>query len=149
MTPTPPAVWFAEHGDPGWTVQRARLLSVLAEADRIQSIADLVGVSALPVSERMVLLAARLIREAVLQQNAMSDNDAYCSPAKQASLCRVVLEVHEATADLAANGVPASVLEDFDYTSLLRAKDDTAPDGAAAVDQIGVDLLAELGKLRR
>jgi V/A-type H+-transporting ATPase subunit A len=143
------AAWFADHGDPDWAVQRARLLSVLAEADRIESVAELVGVSALPAAERMVLLAARLIRDGVLQQSAMSDNDAHCSPPKQTSLCRVVLEIHEATTDLAANGVPASVLEDFDYAPFLRAKDDTAPDGAAAVDQIGVELLVGLGALRK
>ena len=143
------ADWFAAHGDPEWAVQRARLMSVLAEADRIESVAELVGVSALPAEERMVLLAAHLIRDGVLQQSAMSDNDAHCSPPKQSSLCGVVLAIHEATTDLAANGVPAGVLEEFDFTPFLRAKDDTAPDGAAAVDQIGVEILARLRELRK
>lgn len=141
--------WFADHGDAEWAVLRARLLSVLAHADRIGSVAELVGVSALPVVERMVLLAARLIREGVLQQNALSGNDAYCSPAKQASLCRVVLAVHDAATELVTAGVPATVLEDFDYTTLVRAKDDTAPDGAPAVEEIGAELLARLRELPR
>jgi V/A-type H+-transporting ATPase subunit A len=97
----------------------------------------------------MVLLAARLIREGVLQQNAMSANDAFCSPEKQASLGRVALEIHQTAIDLTERGVPASVLEGFDYTSFLRAKDETAPDGADAVDEIGAALVAALRKLQR
>ena len=55
---------------PGWRDQRARALGLLAEADRVQAVAELVGAASLPTSERVVLLAGRLLREAVLQQNA-------------------------------------------------------------------------------
>ena len=51
---------------------------LLAEADRVQAVAELVGAASLPDHERVVLLTGRLLREAVLQQNALSDNDAWC-----------------------------------------------------------------------
>ena len=41
-----------------------------------------------PARERVVMLAGRLLREGVLQQSALSANDASCSPAKGAALAR-------------------------------------------------------------
>ncbi len=51
------AAWHASHGDPGWEERRARLAALLAEADRLGSLADLMGVSALPPPERATILA--------------------------------------------------------------------------------------------
>ena len=61
-------------------------MRLLTDADRIESIAQLVGADSLPGHERMALRAARLLREAVLQQSAVLDNDQYSSPAKQRAL---------------------------------------------------------------
>ncbi len=72
------ARWHAANGDPDWAVRRSRLQSLLNEAARLQGIADLVGLTALPTEERLVLLAARLAREGILQQSALSDNDGFC-----------------------------------------------------------------------
>ena len=46
--------------------------ALLAEADRLAALAELVGAGALPGHERMVLLGGRLLREGVLQQSALS-----------------------------------------------------------------------------
>ena len=54
-------------------------LALLAEADRLAALAELVGVGAMPGAERVVMLAGRLLREGVLQQSALSANDAFCS----------------------------------------------------------------------
>ena len=67
--------WVAgtpRHGDPEWGGRRARVTGLLAEADRLGDLADLVGTGSLPGHERVVLLAGRLLREGVLQQNALS-----------------------------------------------------------------------------
>lgn len=138
------ARWYATHDDPEWGVRAGRLHALLAETDRLEGVADLVGLTALPVTERLVLLTGRLIREAILQQNALSDNDAYCSAAKQAALAENVLRVHDAAAAVAAGGGPASVIEGLDYGPLIRAKEDTTSDDAAAVEEIGRRMVAEL-----
>ena len=67
---------------------------------------ELVGLQALPARERMVLLAGRLLREAVLQQSALSANDATCTPAKQAALLELVLAVYDRCLALVDRGVP-------------------------------------------
>ena len=127
------ASWHARHGDHGWAARRARLQTLLAEADHLQSVAELVGTAALPGRERIVLLTARLIREAVLQQNALSPNDASCNPAKQAALADAVLAVHDRAQALVGDGRPATLLEAVDFSPLMRAGADVAPDDAAGV----------------
>ena len=82
--------------------------------------------SALPDRERMVLLGARLAREAVLQQSALSDNDATCSADKQLALVELVLAVHDATLELAEAGVRAATIEAFDLSDVVRARDEVA-----------------------
>src|SRR5579864_3715840 len=54
------ASWYGAHGDPAWTARRERVLALLSESDRLRSMAELVGRSALPDRERVVLLSADL-----------------------------------------------------------------------------------------
>ena len=143
------AGWHAAQDDPDWRTRNARLHALLAEADRLEGIADLVGVTALPTAERLVLLTGRRIRDAVLQQNALSANDAFCSPAKQAALADAVLRLHDASTTIAAGGVPSSLVEDLDDSPLIRAKDTTAPDDAAGITAIAELVLADLEGLAR
>jgi V/A-type H+/Na+-transporting ATPase subunit A len=141
------ARWYAGHGDADWSVRRSRLHSLLNEADRLQGIADLVGLSSLPTDERVTLLGARLVSEAVLQQSALSERDAFCSPAKQAALVSAVLDVHDQARSLGRSGVPAAVIEGFDFGSLVRAKDTVDSDDAVAVERIATELLHGLREL--
>ncbi|HET7487199.1 MAG TPA: V-type ATP synthase subunit A [Acidimicrobiales bacterium] len=125
--------WYARHGDVAWAGRRARIQAVLAEADHLQSVAELVGSAALPGRERVVLLAGRLAREGVLQQSALSANDASCGRAKQAALADAVLAVHDRDQEVVAAGIPATLVEAVDYTPLLRAGPEVGPDDAAGV----------------
>lgn len=140
----PVARWHATNGDPDWAARRSRLESLLSESDRLQNTADLVGLTALPREERLTLLVARLISEAILQQSALSDNDSFCELSKQRALVRAVLDVHDTMQTLGRAGVPASVIEDFDFGPLIRAKDDTTPGDADGVDHIAGRLLEDL-----
>jgi V/A-type H+/Na+-transporting ATPase subunit A len=125
--------WHAAHGDPNWAARRARMVSLLAEADRLANLAELVGVAALPGHERMVLLAGRLLREAVLQQSALSVNDAYCSPAKSAALTDLVFDVVAHCEELVGAGLPATAIEEADFSPVVRAREETSPTDATGV----------------
>jgi V/A-type H+-transporting ATPase subunit A len=144
-----PAVgsWYAGHGDADWPMRRGRVLSLVAEADRLAALADLVGVGALPSAERIVMLTGRLLREAVLQQSALSANDAASSPGKGAALVDAVLGVHDRCQELVEAGALASVIEEVDFGPLVRARDDSGPDDAATVHARRDDVLAALGRL--
>jgi V/A-type H+/Na+-transporting ATPase subunit A len=137
-------LWHARNGDPDWARRRARTVGLLAEADRLTDLADLVGAGSLPGHERVVLLAGRLLREGVLQQSALSANDAYSSTAKTAALLDAVLGVVDQCDALVERGVTASEIEEFDFTPLVRAARETPPDGAQAVETRSRQVLDEL-----
>ena len=139
--------WYARHGDPEWSRRRARVSGLLAEADRLGDLADLVGAGSLPGHERVVLLAGRLLREGVLQQNALSENDAYCTAAKTAALVDMVLDVVDRCEALVDRAVSASEIEEVDFSTVLRAAQETPPDDAAGVVVRRDAMLALLGGL--
>ncbi|MGZ4641059.1 MAG: V-type ATP synthase subunit A [Blastococcus sp.] len=140
----PLAAWHTREGDPAWSTRRAQVTALLAEADRLASIADLVGAGSLPGHERMVLLGGRLLREGLLQQSALSANDAFCSAEKAGALVDLVLDVIGSCEELVARGVPAATVEEVDFSAVLRAREDVGPDDAAAVRTRRDEVVARL-----
>ncbi len=137
--------WHARHGDPDWAARRARLSELLAEADRASELAELMGVTALPPRQRMTILAGRLAREGLLQQSAVSDADAYCDQARAAALADLVLTVAGRCRELADQGVDPGLIEEQDFSPVLRAKEDAStPDQVRA---LGAQVIAGLGAL--
>jgi V/A-type H+-transporting ATPase subunit A len=139
--------WYASAGDPEWARRRARVTGLLAESDRLADLADLVGAGSLPGHERVVLLAGRLIREGVLQQSALVDNDAHCAAAKTAALLDAVLDVVDRCDALVDGGVTAAEIEEVDFSPLLRAAQECPPDDAATVRERRDRMLEVLGAL--
>nr|WP_200942126.1 V-type ATP synthase subunit A [Angustibacter sp. Root456] len=130
------AAWYARAGDPAWARRRARVAAMLAEADRLAALADLMGVSALPGHERVVVLGGRLLREGVLQQSALSVTDARCGAERAAALVEAVLDVVDTCHALVARGVPAAAVEEVDLTSILRARELPGGETAEALSAI-------------
>ena len=143
----PLTVHQTAQADPDWARRRARAASLLAEADRLATLVEIIGQETLPGHERVVLLAGRLLREGVLMQSALSGNDAYCSPAKAAALLDLVLAVVDVCLERVAAGTPATVLETFDFGPLLRLRDAVGPDDADGVRAAGEPLLAAVAEL--
>jgi V/A-type H+-transporting ATPase subunit A len=138
--------WRAMSGDPGWAARRARLTALLAEADRVSELADLIGLSALPPRQRMAILAGRLVREGLLQQSGVSTADAYSDQARSAALADALIAVADRCGTLVDNGVRADLIEEQDFSPVLRAREDasTAEQVRATADQ----LLARLNALK-
>jgi V/A-type H+-transporting ATPase subunit A len=141
------AEWHLLRRETGWRERRDRALALLAEADRVEAVAQLVGATSLADREQVILLTGRLLREGVLQQSALSPNDAYCEPAKQAALLDLVLAVHDRCLDLVGQGVLAGTIAELDLGEVVRARDETPPDGAAEVEAIRERVLERLGRL--
>jgi V/A-type H+-transporting ATPase subunit A len=139
------AAWHDGAGDAGWAGRRSRLAALLAEADRIGSLAELIGVVALPPRERATLVAGRLIREGLLQQNAVSPVDASCGTARAAALAGAVLLVAERCLALADSGVPPAAIEDQDFSPILRAREEAVtPEAVTARARDMLDRFDEL-----
>jgi V/A-type H+-transporting ATPase subunit A len=114
------AKWWHEHVDPAWSSRRAEALALLAQAEELARIVNLVGMEALSATQRWTLETAALVREGVLQQSALDDADSFCSPAKQFLLVSLMLEIHREGADLLGAGVPVQELLKLPVISRAR-----------------------------
>jgi V/A-type H+-transporting ATPase subunit A len=139
--------WHASHGGRDWARRRDTALRLLADTDRVEAIAELVGEASLPEREQVVLRSGRLLRDAVLQQSSLSPNDAHCEPSKQAALLGLVLGLHDRQLQLVARGVPLERLLSVDLGPVLRVRDETPPDGADEVERVAHALGTRLGAL--
>ena len=139
--------WHADAGDPGWADRRSQLAELLAEADRLGALAELLGVAALPPRERATVLAGRLIREGLLQQSALISTDAFCDTARGAALTGAVLAVAERCLQLADSAVPPEALEEQDFSLILRAREEALTPAAVTVREQA--MLARLDELLR
>jgi V/A-type H+-transporting ATPase subunit A len=83
--------WWRERGHGDWYANAAECHQLLQSSRRVEQLAQLVGESALPDGERLVLAATRLLREAFLQQDAFDPVDRFSTPAKTAGMLRVIL----------------------------------------------------------
>jgi V/A-type H+-transporting ATPase subunit A len=136
--------WYVGANDPAWADRRERCLKLLAAADRLRSITELVGTSALPDEERLVLVVARILQEAVLQQNALIPNDATSSPEKTAALVQLALDIQDESQELLRQHVPVSVIEETDFSAALRARTTAPPEGAGDVKTIRDEIVTHL-----
>ncbi|QIY68684.1 V-type ATP synthase subunit A [Streptomyces sp. RLB1-33] len=138
------AAAHARAGDPEWPERHGRVTRLLAEADRLADLVELVGITALPPRERISVLAGRLLREAVIQQSALSPADAYSAPEKTAALVDAVLAAIDCCLELVDSGAPADAVEAVDFTPLLRARETAGPAETAPVAAARDTVLARL-----
>jgi V/A-type H+-transporting ATPase subunit A len=81
-------------------------MRILQEEDELAEIVRLIGLDALSPKERLIMEAARSIREDFLHQNAFHEIDTYASLDKQAKMLSVVLKYyHEAQKALDAGAL--------------------------------------------
>lgn len=114
------AEWWAENVDSQWGKRREQALALLAQADELERIVNLVGPEALSSAQRWVLESAVMIKEAVLQQSALDPVDSYCSPEKQYKLLNIVVGFYEYGRDLINLGVPVEQLQQLELIGQLK-----------------------------
>jgi len=112
--------------------KRARL--ILREDHRLQQIVRLIGEDSLPDEQKMIVLAARLIKEGFLQQNAYDPVDMYALPGKQLKMLRAILRFIDMAQVLVRKGIPAYRLRDLESFQVLRRMKSTVKN--EDVDQI-------------
>ncbi len=138
----------ADAGDADWARRRHEALQLLLDAGRIESVAQLTGVESLPAAERVIMISARLLREGVLQQSALSVNDRYCAPAKQAALLALVLDVHAALLGAIERGAPIERVQELDLSDVARVRDECPPEEVDPIQRLGAELQSRIGQLR-
>ena len=96
--------WFNENVNSEWVSLRARIMHMLQNEAELEEIVKLVGIDALSAPDRLVLEAARSIREDFLHQDAFHEIDTYTSLEKQYLMMKLVLEFFEISSEALKKG---------------------------------------------
>ena len=125
---------------------RGNALELLSESAEIESIARIIGETALPDDQRLIMLTAELLKEGFLRQNAYDDVDAFCPPFKQILLLEMILEFHDKAQVLVKKQVPIEKITELPMISRMkRIKEDKG--GERAVVQLNEEVVEQLEKI--
>lgn len=117
--------WFGENVNPDLITLRNEAMVLLQRESELMEIVQLVGADALPDAEKLVLEAAKIIREDFLQQNAYHDVDTYCSINKQHMMLTTILKFFNKASEALEGGMDVMeitnlpVLEDMSKMKYL------------------------------
>jgi V/A-type H+-transporting ATPase subunit A len=149
------AAWWDEHaeglGDKGkgrqgedrisWSELRARTMELLQDEQRLQQVVRLVGPDALPDAQRLILEVVRIIKEAFLQQSALSEEDSYCACEKQLRMAQIIMHFYDRAARIIEKGAPIFTIIGLDVVQdIMRMKTRIFSDKVDEFD----DLLADI-----
>ena len=112
------APWFAEHAGPEWPALRRDTLELLQRERELREIAGLIGPEALQDRDRLLLEAARIVRETVLAQSAFDPNDALSPVEKTYQLALLARAAYRAGLAALDRGV---LFERLDLPPVRRA----------------------------
>ncbi len=123
--------WFRENAPAGWGERRQQAVDTLQKDTELQEIVQLVGPDALADHERLVLEFARMIKEAFLQQNAFSDDDAYSSLEKTGHLIDALMTYYEEAENALNQGVALDTVLSHPAREAIARLREQNPEGFA------------------
>lgn len=115
--------WYQTKIGPEWSKLRKEAMALLQRDEELREIVMLVGPDALSESQRVVLEAARMIKEDFLIQSALHPIDSYCSPEKTDLLMSLIMKFYERMKQSTEKGIPLQrALEIPAKDEIARAK---------------------------
>ena len=137
------STWWDENFDISWAELRAKTMEILQDEQRLQQVVKLVGPDALPDAQRLILEVARIIKEAFLQQSALSEEDAYCSSEKQLRMAQAIIHFYNRATAIIEKGAPIFTISELEIVQdIMRMKTRIPNDKTDEFD----DLLANIDK---
>lgn len=145
------AEWWEGQVSADWRLFRERVMEILQRESELLEIVKLVGPDALPDMQRFILLVARMIKEAFLQQNALDPVDAYSTPLKQMALLRILLHLHQRGAEILRKGAPVGRIQNevTIWPELARAKSTVANEDTHLIDDLQRRLDEQLDAIQK
>jgi V/A-type H+-transporting ATPase subunit A len=115
--------WYRAQIGPEWSALRKDGMALLQRDEELREIVMLVGPDALSESQRVILEAARMIKEDFLIQSALHPVDSYCSTEKTFRLMSLIMKFYEKMKTAVDRGVPLQrALEVPAKEEIARAK---------------------------
>ncbi len=138
--------WWTANVSKDFLRYRRRALRLLAVASEIEAIASIVGESALPDDQRLVLLTAELLKEGFLRQTALEGEDVFCVPRKQFLLLKMIMDFHDVAYELVKGRVPVDEIASLpSVMAIMRVKEDER--GLPAVEELYERVMEDLRSL--
>ncbi|MDR3303709.1 MAG: V-type ATP synthase subunit A [Treponema sp.] len=141
--------WW-EKVNPTWSKARQEALDLLKREQRLAEIVRLIGPDALPDDQRLILLAADIIKNGFLQQNSFDDIDMYCVPVKQVRLLELIMEFYERAQTCIKLGAPLIKITSLPIRErLARLKSEVKNDDLNALGDFESEMRGALEELDR
>jgi len=141
--------WW-ERVNPQWAAVRRSAMDLLKREQRLAEIVRLIGPDALPDNQRLILLAADIIKNGFLQQNSFDEVDMYCVPMKQIRLLELIMEFYDRANTCIKLGAPLVKITSLSIReNLSRLKSDVKNDQADGFTEFEHGMRADLDVLER
>ncbi|MGA3290723.1 MAG: V-type ATP synthase subunit A [Candidatus Bathyarchaeia archaeon] len=131
------AGWWHDKVDKEWNSYREEAMRILQAEDDLKNIVKLVGPEALPDKQRLILETARIIRIALLQQNALDPIDTYSSPQKQFKMLKIIVNFHRYADRVVSRGAPIFKVTQLPMMNeIMRMKMTVTNDKVSVLDDL-------------
>ena len=141
--------WW-EQVNPKWTQVRRKSMDLLKQEQRLSEIVRLIGPDALPDEQKLILLAAQIIKDGFLQQNSFDDVDMYCVPDKQVRLLELIIEFYERAQTCIHLGAPMTKISETGLKEgMSRLKSTVRNDALGDLNSFEVKMRDTLEELER
>ncbi len=142
------ADWYRQNVAPDFIEARTRMSRLLQEENKLLEIVKLVGSDNLPDDQKLVLEAAKCIRQGFLQQNVFHQEDTYVPMWKQYRMMKSLLAMVDGAQKLLPLGVPVSVIRKTGvFDQVIRIKYNISNDDQPAFDRLDEEIAASLGAI--
>lgn len=116
--------WFAKEVADDWSDLQRKAMVLLQQEKELLGIVQLVGPDTLADAERLVLTAARMLREDFLQQSAYHEVDRFCPIEKAYWMLKIIMDFYHRTQAAIEAGVALDQIARFPVlTEISRMKE--------------------------
>ena len=131
------STWWEQEISPEWLSDRTEIMDLLHREVRLQQVVKLVGPDALPDTQRFVLEACTLFKNAFLQQNAYDKIDTFSTIQKQAKMLHIIVTYWKRGYDAIKRGVVLTKLRKMKvYQDIVKMKFTVPNDDLSGLDKI-------------
>ena len=120
--------WYRKEIGPEWTMMRKEAMNLLQRDDELREIVMLVGPDALSESQRVILEAARMIKEDFLMQQAYNPADTYCDKIKIDLMIKLILDYYKIMQKAVDENIPLQKVLDLPIKTKIDRMRLTAAD---------------------
>ncbi len=127
---------------------QSEAMSLLEKEAELEEIVRLVGLEALSGPDRLILLAAKMIREDFLHQNAFHDVDTYSPIEKQYKMLKTIIYFYQKSIDFLNSGVDIEDIENMAVREKIARAKYIENDNLEKIDEILTEIDNEFKKLK-